>query len=489
MSLFQKRQSRRFRYRLLVASLAGVVLAACSPPDVEQTAASTIQSTQVVSMNTDSAATSSPSESSTEAAAESSSANPSLGPPVSTPASVSTGSVVPWGFVTAQDIRSAATAVAALTVAQKAGSVIMASSADTLAGQNAVSDLTLGGVILMGDAGVIDGTKAGRPDEVATVAASVAGQVPAQLAAFPLLIGVDQESGDVTRLRNGFTDLPGASELGSIGDPALAAQTTREVAAVAGAEMAAVGINVDFAPVSDVLPVYGSSAIGDRSYGSDPERVGELVAAAVLGYQSAGIAATLKHFPGIGELTADTHESLPTINASCGEWNAVASVPLRAGVDAGVGLLMTGHALFPAVGDISDPTSISPLVLTDLLRGKGTVDSLGGCRPLSYQGVTISDSLQMVPIADSYSSADAAWRALAAGQDLLLMPVDPAAAAAGIAAAVADGRLSAARLDEAAIRVLALRSALGRSVRPSMDVIASDAHQAVADNAWNLARF
>lgn len=483
MSQFQNRMWRPFRYRVLIASLAGVVLAGCSAPDIEQTAASTIQSTQTVNIGSDGSARSSVSEPSTQAWTESSSQSASSAPSVTTSV---TGSVVPWGFVTAEDIQAATAAVAGLTVAQKAGSVIMASSADTVAGQKAVSDLNLGGVILMGNDGVVDGTDAGRPDEVASVAAAVAGQVPTQLAAFPLLVGVDQEYGDVTRLRNGFTDLPGASQLGSIDDPALAAQTTREVAAVAGAEMAAVGINVDFAPVSDVLPEYGSSSIGDRSYGSDPERVGELVAAAVQGYQSAGIAATLKHFPGIGELAADTHESLPTINASCSEWNAVASVPLRAGVDAGVGLLMTGHALFPALGDTSDPTSISPLVLTDLLRGKGTVDSLGGCRPLTYQGVTISDSLQMVPIADSYSSADAAWRALAAGQDLLLMPVDPAAAAAGIAAAVADGSLTTARLDEAATRVLALRSALGRSVRPPMDVIASDAHQAVADNAWSL---
>ena len=194
-----------------------------------------------------------------------------------------------------------------------------------------------------------------------------------------------------------------------------------------------------------------------------------LVTAAVQGYQNAGVAASLKHFPGLGEVAADSHVTLATLTADCDAWNARASVPVRAGVAAGVGLVMTGHTLFPAVDAGSEPTSLSKVILQDLLRGDPAVPLASGCTPVGFRGLAISDSVVMAPVADNYSTGEAAWRSLAAGEDIVLMPASPAVAVAGITDAVADGQLPESRLNEASVRAFALRSALGRSVRPPLD--------------------
>ncbi len=266
--------------------------------------------------------------------------------------------VVPWGPVTAADIGRALTQVSGMTPAQKAGSVVMAASGVAV-DSTVVGDLGLAGVNLLGSRGVLDGTTAGRPGQVAAVTAALAAQVPVSQAGFALLVATDQENGTVTRLINGFTELPGAGALGTIGDLNAAVAATREVAAISAAELAAVGINLDFAPVSDLLPLRGSSGIGDRSFGTDPARVAALVTAAVQGYQDAGVATSLKHFPGLGEVAADSHVTLATLKTDCGTWNTRASVPVRAGVDAGAAMVMTGHTLFPAVDPGSEPTSLS----------------------------------------------------------------------------------------------------------------------------------
>ncbi len=330
-----------------------------------------------------------------------------------------------------------------MTPAERAGSVIMVSSADAV-GKDLVARLKLGGVILMGSQGSIDGTQDGTPAEVAAVTEELQSQVPASQQGAPLLIATDQEYGLVTRLVNGFTDFPGAAELSAISDTDAAVEATESVTAAGAAEMLAVGINVNFAPDADVLPESGESGVADRTFGSDPERAGTLVAAAVRGYQSAGLAATVKHFPGIGRLATDTHKALPSLDVGCDEWNAVDSVPLRAGVDAGVALVMTGHIELPAAGADAGTSALSDAVVTDLLRGSG----VNGCKGLDFDGVTVTDSFEMAPVVDNYGPAEAAWRGIAAGQDLVLMPTDPAAAVTGIAGAVQDGslqRVSSAR--------------------------------------------
>jgi beta-N-acetylhexosaminidase len=465
---------------VLVAS----VLAACggAAPDASS----------VVVSSTSGAASSAAAETPSASAAIESSVAPSSMNPV-TPASVApvpstletpapaaapAAAVPPGGLVTSDDMTQAAAAIAAMTVNDLAGTVIMASSADAV-GTDMVSRLHLGGVILMGSKGGIDGTDGGTPAQVEALTAKLQSQVPASQAGAPLLIATDQEYGLVTRLVNGFTDFPGSTELSQISDTAAAAAATRSVTEAGGQELRAVGINVDFAPDADVLPESGPSGVDDRTFGSDPDRSGTLVAAAVQGYQRGGVAATIKHFPGIGRLATDTHKALPSLDVSCAEWNAVEAVPMKAGVDAGVALVMTGHIELPAVGADGESSALSSAVVTDLLRGPGR----DGCNGLNFHGVTVSDSFQMAPVVDNFGPGEAAWRGVAAGQDLVLMPQDPDAAVAGIVGAVGDGSLSESRLREAATTVYALRLALARLPQPGLDVVNSAEHQAIADRA------
>jgi len=458
------------------------LLASCGSQADQQAPPTTATSPAASSAasGTPSAASSSSAATALASTAEPPSAPPTT-PPAATPAAPAPAPaqpVVPGGLVTDADIAQATAAVAAMSVSDQAGMVVMANSAQAV-GTDLVERLHLGGVILMGSKGAIDGTESGTPEEVLAVTQQLQSQVPASQTGAPLLIATDQEYGLVIRMVNGFTNFPGATELSAIADTDAAAAATQKVTAAAGAELLAVGINVDFAPDADVLPRVGESNMDGRSFGTDPTRNGQLVAAAVRGYQTAGVAATLKHFPGIGRLAADTHKSLPSLDVTCDEWNAVEAVPMQAGVDAGVALVMTGHVLIPAVSDTDLPSSISSAVVNELLRGTGTA----GCEGLNFTGVTISDSFEMAPISQSYTPGEAAWRALVAGQDLVLMPTDPEEAVAGIIAAAGDGSLPAEVLKQAAIRVYALRLALARAPQPGLGVVGSPEHEAIAADA------
>lgn len=360
-----------------------------------------------------------------------------------------------------------------MSVQEQAALVLMPAASQV--GSTAAT-VRYGGVILMGSDGVVDSTGGGTPAEVQAYVSRLQSQRPAGWG--PLLVGVDQEYGDVARLVHGFTDFPGASVIAA-GGRKDAVRLTERAAAAAAQEMRAVGVTIDFAPDADVLPTEGGSAIGDRSYGTDPPSVGSFVAAAVRGYQSGGVAATLKHFPGIGGLSADTHQVLPTIEQSCAHWNTTSRVPFAAGIDAGAALVMTGHVLFPAAGVSDEPASLSPTAVDDVLRGKGS----RGCSGLGFAGISVSDSFEMAPVADQYSPGEAAWRALVAGQDLILLPASPDKAQAGIVAAVRDGQLPASRLRDAATRILTLQSATGNVVVPPLSVVGSAAHRAIADAA------
>ena len=375
------------------------------------------------------------------------------------------------------DLAAATIAVSKMTDLQRAASVLMPTAVEHLTSDD--PGPVPGGVIVMGSKGVPNGTDEGTPEQVADLVQQV--QSTRTPGTPPLLVATDQEYGDVVRLVNGFTAFPGASELAAIPETELAVELTEQVAGAAAAELLAVGITVNFAPDADLLPADGSpSKIGDRSFGSDPERVGRLVSAAVTGYQRAGLAATVKHFPGIGGLAADTHTSLPTVLAGCEQWNSSDAVPMRAGVDAGTTMVMTGHVLMPAVGVTETPASLSPAVVTDLLKGEGR----GGCTGLGFRGIAVTDSMKMRPVLDADTAKQpAVVAALLAGEDLLLMPDDPTSAAAAITAAVDSGELPADRLTDAATKVYALRLAMARVPKPAMDVVGSAAHQEVADAA------
>ena len=265
----------------------------------------------------------------------------------------------------------AAAAVAAMSVQDQAGSVVMASSADAV-GTDAVSRLHLGGVILMGSQGSIDGTNAGTPDQVAAVTADLQSQVPASQAGAPLLIATDQEYGLVTRMVNGFTDFPGAA--GAVADrptpapPRLPPKPSppRPAARCWRSGSTSTSRRTPMCCRSPGRPAWTTVRSGLIRSGPAPWSPPPSAATKVPGWPPRS-----SIFPGIGRLATDTHVALPSLDDSCEEWNAVESVPMRAGVDAGVALVMTGHVELPAVGVTDQSSALAGAVVTDLLQGRG----------------------------------------------------------------------------------------------------------------------
>jgi beta-N-acetylhexosaminidase len=259
------------------------------------------------------------------------------------------------------------------------------------------------------------------------------------------IVAVDEEGGIVTRLEAAVgSSLPGNAALGAIDDPG---QTGR-VGAEVGAMLAERGFSLDLAPVADTAANPDNPVIGVRSFGADPERVAAHTAAFVTGLQSRGVAACAKHFPGHGRTGSDSHLELPTVDASLAELSASDLVPFRAAIEAGVASIMTAHVRFPAVDD--KPATLSRRWLIDILRGD-----------LGFEGVIITDALDMAAIGDSAESASGAVTALRAGADLLCLSRDAAAqerAVAGLEAAVEAGAVSRERVAEAAARVRGLAS-------------------------------
>jgi beta-N-acetylhexosaminidase len=266
------------------------------------------------------------------------------------------------------------------------------------------------------------------------------------------LVAVDEEGGDVTRLAHATgSPYPGNAALGVVDDPVL----TRLVYQAIGAELAAVGIDVDLAPTVDVNVADDNPIIGTRSFGADPARVARHSAAAVAGLQSTGVAACAKHFPGHGATTADSHLTLPTIPDPVPVLRTRDLPPFAAAIGAGTRAVMTAHIRVPELTG-ADPATFSPAVLVDLLRGE-----------YGFTGTVISDALEMAGAAGVAGGVPAAAvRALRAGADLLCVGADVDAGlvervAAAIGAALAAGDLATARVEQAAERVAALAAWTG----------------------------
>nr|MDT0663092.1 glycoside hydrolase family 3 N-terminal domain-containing protein [Micromonospora sp. DSM 115978] len=258
-----------------------------------------------------------------------------------------------------------------------------------------------------------------------------------------VLIAIDEEGGDVTRLAHATgSPYPGNAALGAVDDTAL----TRRVYLAIGAELAGLGINVNLAPTVDVNTADDNPIIGTRSFGADPLRVAAHSAAAVAGLQAAGVAACAKHFPGHGATVADSHYELPTVDVPPELLRRRDLPPFAAVVAAGTRSIMTAHIRVPALtGD--QPATFSSTVLTDLLRHE-----------YGFTGAVITDALEMKGACQAAGGiAPAAVRALAAGADLLCIGAQVDAdlverVAAEIVTALGDGRLTVARVEQAASR-------------------------------------
>lgn len=262
----------------------------------------------------------------------------------------------------------------------------------------------------------------------------------------PLLLSTDQEHGIIARVGKPATLLPGAMALGAGGSTADA----RRAARVAGAELAAMGIRQDYAPVADVNVNPANPVIGVRSFGSDPRAVAALVAAQVRGYQGAGVAATAKHFPGHGDTETDSHVGLPVMRHTRELWEELDEPPFRAAVEAGVDAVMTAHIVFPALDPSGDPATLSRPIVTGILRER-----------LGFRGVVVTDALDMAGVRQKYGDDWVPVLALLAGCDQLLNPPDLRLAHRSVVAAVEAGELTEARVEESVLRILELKERRG----------------------------
>lgn len=271
----------------------------------------------------------------------------------------------------------------------------------------------------------------------------------------PMLISTDQEQGIVHRLPPGATLFPGNMALGAAREPSYA-QTS---AAVTAQELRAVGINQNFAPDADVNIDPANPIIGVRSFGSSSALVASLTRAAVTGYQRAGVAATAKHFPGHGDTSVDSHVGLPVITHTRSQLEAIDLPPFKAAIGAGVDAIMSAHIVVPALDASRRPATLSRPILTELLR-----------RQLGYEGVIITDSLEMAGVRQMFPDDRVPVEAIKAGADMMLMPPNLPAAIDGVVRAVRSGEISQPHLDRSVYRILELKSRRGLFTSPYVSV-------------------
>ena len=334
------------------------------------------------------------------------------------------------------------TMIAEMTIEEKVGQLIMVGFEGTQANETIetyIRERFVGGVVLFSRNIQSPQQTAELTNELQRLASATARQIP-------LFIGIDQEGGWVIRLKDGATVLPGNMALGATNSTALA-EVAGEITAV---ELAAVGVNLNFAPVMDVNNNLDNPVIGRRSFGESPELVSRLGVPYIRGLQRKGVLATAKHFPGHGDTTVDSHFDLPTVNHDQERIHALELQPFRAAIDADVAAIMTAHIVYPAF-DPDRPATLSPTILTNLLR-----------KELGFDGLIITDDMEMKAIDDRYRSGEAAVMAIEAGADIVMVlwtPPKQIEVFDALLSAVKSGRISEARLDQSVRRILKSKEA------------------------------
>jgi beta-N-acetylhexosaminidase len=300
--------------------------------------------------------------------------------------------------------------------------------------------------------------------------------------ALPLLVSADLETGVGFRARGGYflpnaidlggaTTFPWVMALGASNDTALAYDMGR----VTAAEGRALGIHIAYGPVLDVNNNPANPVIGARSFGEDPARVARLGAAQVRGIQEHGMLATGKHFPGHGDTEINSHLDLPVVDVSRARLDSIELIPFRAAVNAGVGAMMTFHGILPALDSSRVPATLSRAVLVKLLRDE-----------MKFDGLIVTDAMTMEGVIKQFGPGESNKRAIEAGADVLLMPVDIRSAIDAVVAGVKEGRYDEARIDRSVRRVLALKAMFGLRRNRFVDlnhvrsVVADTTHVAVA---------
>lgn len=271
-----------------------------------------------------------------------------------------------------------------------------------------------------------------------------------EITGLPLFLCVDEEGGTVRRISGHIWDdsgleipeIPDMLTVGQTGDLSYAEETGTRI----GTYLKALGFNVDFAPDADVVADPYSSAIGTRSFGPDPIQTADMVAAVTEGIRSQGVCTALKHFPGHGAVSGDSHEGIVSSDKTLDQLRQEDLIPFGSGIGAGSEFVMAGHISYPNITGSDVPASLSKTFLTDILREE-----------MGFRGLVITDALDMGAVVNTYSSADAAVMAVSAGADLLLMPADFRSAVDGVEGAVLDGRISEERIDQSVRRIISLK--------------------------------
>lgn len=264
----------------------------------------------------------------------------------------------------------------------------------------------------------------------------------------PVFLGVDEEGGSVTRIASneayGLTNVNNMSDIGATGDT----QNAYQAGVTIGTYLSDLGFNLDFAPVADVLTV-SDSVIGNRSFGTDSELVASMALSELQGLESMGIQGVMKHFPGHGGVSGDSHSGAVSTDKSLEELFASELVPFQRAIDGGAEFLMVGHIAAPNVTGDDTPASLSKVMITDVLRNQ-----------MGYQGVVITDAMNMTAITANHAADEAAVLAVNAGADMILMPEDFGKAYNGVIDAVNNGTIDEYRINEAVVRIVKAKLAL-----------------------------
>lgn len=358
-----------------------------------------------------------------------------------------TGSIAPTASAPLSLIDQLKQQISEMTAAEKIGQLVVVGMEGTAAGpddRKLISERKVGGVIFF---------KSNLTDTAQTV--KLLNDLKQMNAGnrIPLWLSVDEEGGRVTRLPAEFAKLPTARSIGRVDSLAY----SREVGTLLGEGLRSVGLNLDFAPVLDVNSNPDNPVIGDRAFGTEPDVVTRIGIQAMKGLQTAGVASVVKHFPGHGDTSVDSHIGLPVVQHDLDRLRSLELIPFRAAVEQGADAVMVAHILLPRL-DAEHPASFSKAVITGLLREE-----------LGYDGVVMTDDMTMGAIAEHYDTGTAAVEAVLAGADIVLVCHDYGkenAVLDALSQAVEDGRISSSRLDESVLRILLLKNKYELSDNP-----------------------
>ena len=288
------------------------------------------------------------------------------------------------------------------------------------------------------------------PEQTTTMLSNMQ-EIARERAGLPVFLCVDEEGGSVARIAGndafGVTDVGNMSDIGASGD----VQNAYNAGSTIGSYLAALGFNVDFAPVADVLTNPDNQVLGQRSFGSDAQTVAGMVTSELQGLSAAGVYGTVKHFPGHGGTSGDSHDGAVSTDKTLEELMAEELVPFQSAIDGGVNFVMVGHISAPNVTGDNAPATLSKVLITDVLRGQ-----------MGYNGIVITDAMNMEAITGFYNSDKAAVLAVTAGADMILMPADYNTAYTGILNAVNDGTITEERINESVTRIVKAKLAMGQ---------------------------